>query len=494
MSFDYDIVIIGGSLTAQEAALKAVQRRAKVALVEPLFRHDLIQLQGIGEVSNFVRKINDLTRFGVCTQGDGEQEYQVSLKKALLWGSAVATNVREQLSPAFLAAQGVDVILGSGYFQASSDSNSNLSSNSNSNSNLNFIVNNRKLTARNFLLATGSVPGVPQIDGLQQTGFLTLSNIWQVLGSSQPPKKWVILGGTPQSVEIAQVLARLGYKVTFIVNSPYIIYPLDSEIAQLLQAQLEVDGIRVFTQTTVTQVRLIEDKKWLQVGNTAIETDEILVAVAEKPFIESLNLAAVGVKYNSRSLLVNKKLQTTNPRIYACGDVIGGYNLPNIADYEAKIAIKNALFFPRYEINYRAIPWGILTQPMLAQVGLTERQAKNRYVKDEILVLRQYFKTLISAQLTDEITGICKIIVHRNGEILGASIFGSQARELINIIALAISEKIKIDKLANLSPVYSSFSEIVEKTASEWKKQRLENSRSQDFWDSVFHFLRNWNS
>ncbi|MBF2017445.1 MAG: NAD(P)/FAD-dependent oxidoreductase [Rivularia sp. T60_A2020_040] len=490
MSFDYDIVIIGGSLTAREAALKAVQRRAKVALVEPLFRHDLIQLQGIGEVSQFVGKVNDLTRFGVCTQGDGEQEYQVSLEKALLWGSAVAANVLEQLSPAFLAAQGVDVILGSGCFQASS----NLSSNSSSNSSFNFVVNNRKLTARNFLLATGSVPGVPQIDGLQQTGFLTLSNIWQVLGGSQPPKNWVILGGTPQSVEIAQVLARLGYKVTLIVNSPYIIYPLDSEIAQLLQAQLEVDGIRVFTQTTVTQVRLIEDKKWLQVGNTAMETDEILVAVAEKPFIESLNLAAVGVKYNSRSLLVNKKLQTTNPRIYACGDVIGGFNLPNIADYEAKIAIKNALLFPRYEINYRAIPWGILTQPMLTQVGLTERQAKNRYVKDEIFVLRQYFKILISAQLTDETTGICKIIVHRNGEILGASIFGSEARELINIIALSMSEKIKIEQLANLSPVYSSFSEIVEKTASEWKKQRLENSRAQDFWDSVFHFLRNWNS
>lgn len=174
--------------------------------------------------------------------------------------------------------------------------------------------------------------------------------------------------------------------------------------------------------------------------------------------------------------------------------MIGGYNLPNIADYEAKIAIKNALFFPRDEINYQTIPWGILTQPMLAQVGLTERQAKNRYVKDEILVLRQYFKTLATAQLTDEFTGICKIIVHCNGEILGASIFGSEARELINIIALAMSEKIKIDKLANLSPVYSSFSEIVEKTASEWKKQRLEHSRAQDFWDSVFHFLRNWNS
>jgi pyruvate/2-oxoglutarate dehydrogenase complex dihydrolipoamide dehydrogenase (E3) component len=476
MSVDYDIVIIGGSLAGRDAALRAVQRRAKVALVEPRFCDDLIRLQAIGEIGKVVGKINDLTRFGV---GDGASElekFQISLEKALLWGGAVAANVQEQLSPAFLAAQGVDVIVGSGCFQASP--------------NLSFIVNNRKLIARNFLLATGSHPAIPEIDGLHQTGFLTLSNVWQVLGSSTPPKNWVILGGTPQSVEIAQSLAKLGYEVTFIVNSPNLIFPVDWEIARLLQAQLEVEGVRVFTQSNVTQIRLIEGKKWLQAGNTAIETDEILVARARQPLIDSLNLAAVGVKYNSRRLLVNQKLQTTNHRIYACGDVIGGYNLPNIANYEARIAVENALLFPRYKINYQAIPWGILTQPMVAQVGLTERQAKYRYGKNEILVLRQYFKTLASAQLTDETTGICKIIVRRNGEILGAALLGAEARELINIIALAIAEKIRIHKLANFSPVYSSFSEIIEQTALEWKKQRLETSRSQDFWDSVFHFLR----
>ncbi|MGB3651024.1 MAG: NAD(P)/FAD-dependent oxidoreductase [Rivularia sp. (in: cyanobacteria)] len=473
---DYDVVIIGGTLAGRDAALKAVQLRAKVALVEPLFRDDLIQLQGIGEVNKVVGKFNDLTRFGICDRGDAAEKPQVSLEKTLMWGSAVAANVREQLSPAFLAAQGVDVVVGNGCFQASPD--------------LCFIVNDRRLLARNFLLATGSVAAIPNIEGLQKTEFLTLSNVARVLKSSKPPKSWVILGGTPQSIEIAQSLARLGYEVTFIVKSPVIISPIDLEIARSLQAQLEVEGVRVFTQTTVTQIRLIEGKKWLQAGDIAIETDEILVAVAEKPFIESLNLAAVGVKYNSRKLLVNKKLQTTNHRIYACGDVIGGYNLPNIANYEAKIAIKNALLFPRYQINYQAIPWGILTQPMFAQVGLTETQAENRY-GSEILVLRQYFKTLASAQLTDETTGICKIIVRRNGEILGASLLGAEARESINIIALAIAEKIKINKLANLSSVYSSFSEIIAQTAWEWNKQRFENVRSQDFWDNVFYFLRN---
>lgn len=486
MSVDYDIAIVGGSLAGRDAALKAVQLRARVALVEPGFRHDLIQLQGMRELSNVVGKIKDLIRFGVydvplCSGGaykaDIAEKSSISLDKLLLWGSAVAANIEEQLSPAYLAAQGVDVIIGEGFFQASPD--------------LNFFVKKRKLSARNFLLATGSHPQIPEIEGLQETGYFTLSNVWQVLESPMPPKVVVILGGTPQSVEIAQSLARLGLMVTLIVNSPYIISPIDPEIAQLLQAQLEVCGVRVFTRTIVTQIRLIEDKKWLQAGDIAIEADEILVAIAQVPLIESLNLAAVGVKYNSHSLVVNKKLQTTNHRIYACGDVIGGYNLPNIASYEARIAIKNALFFPKYKINYQAIPWGILTQPSLMQVGLTERQAKNRYGGNEILVLRQYFKGLAAAQLIDETTGICKIIVRRNGEILGASLFGAEARELINLIAIAIAQKIKINALANLSPVYSSFSEIVEKTAWEWHKQRLENQHLQDFWDSIFLFLRN---
>ncbi|MBV6621829.1 MAG: NAD(P)/FAD-dependent oxidoreductase [Rivularia sp. (in: Bacteria)] len=477
MSVDYDIVIIGGTFAGRSAALKAVQQRAKVALVEPLFRNELIQLQGIGEVGKVFGKLNNLNRLGFLSQPQKKEEFQISLEKTVLWGCAVAANINEQLSPAFLTGQGVDVIVGNGNFEAVPD--------------LSFIVNNRKLTARNFLLATGSIPAIPDIAGLRKTSFLTLLDIWQVLESSTPPRNWVILGGTPQSVEIAQSLARLGYQVTFIINHPYIISSVDREVAQLMQAQLEVDGVRVLTQTVVTQIRFIEGKKWLQAGDTAIETDEILVAVAEKPFIESLNLAAVGVKYNSRGLLVDKKLQTTNRRIYACGDVIGGYNLPNIADYEAKIAVKNALLFPRYKINYRAIPWGILTQPGLAQVGLTQRQAKNRYGKNDVLILRQYFKAIATAQFTDETTGICKIIVRRNGEILGASLLGAEAKELINVIALAIAEKIKINKLANLSPVYSSFSEIIEQTAWEWSKQKFENARLQDFWDGVFYFLRN---
>jgi pyruvate/2-oxoglutarate dehydrogenase complex dihydrolipoamide dehydrogenase (E3) component len=483
VTLDYDVVIIGGSLAARYAALNARQLRATVALVEPKSGFGFIHHQAMGELAKLAQTLGNAAQFGIHTsQGDNraeKHEVSVAWQEALFYIQGVSSNHLLQHSPAILAGQGIDVIVGSGQFQASPD--------------LGFFVNNRLLKGRTYLLAA-SVPAIPNIDGLQKTGYFTTSNIWQSLTESAPPKNSVIIGGTPQTIELAQTLARLGCSVTLIVKHPYILPDIDPEIAQLLQAQLEVDGVSIITDTIVTQVRRIDDKKWIQAGDKAIETDEIIVATKQQPNGESLNLAAVGVKWHNSRVLVNEMLQTTNPRIYACGDVIGGYDVPNIANYEAKIALKNALFFPRLKVDYRCLPWAIFTQPTLAQVGLTEAQAKRRYRHNQILVLQQYFKSLTAAQLQDNTTGICKLIVLRNGEILGASILGTEAGELINIIALAISQKIAVKYLADLSPVYPSFSEILSQTAQLWNQHKLNsNFALEEFLDDFFQFRRDWN-
>ncbi|MCC5600086.1 dihydrolipoyl dehydrogenase family protein [Nostoc favosum] len=483
MTVDYDVVIIGGSLAGYYAALAATQLRATVALVEPKVDYGFTHHHALTEIGKLAQKLNDAASFGIhVTHTDTSEECHISIawQEAMLYAQCVASNLKEQHSPAILAASGVDIIVGSGQFQSSPQ--------------LAFAVNNRLLRARTYLLASGSRPEIPDIEGLQATGYLTLSNIWQSLQRGTLPKNWVIIGGIPQSIEIAQTLARFGCSVTLVVKHPYVLPNIDPEIAILLQAQLEVEGVRVLTDKPVTQVRLIEDKKWIQAGDKAIETDEILVATGQQPNLESLNLATVNVKWHRRSLVVNDKLQTTNHRIYACGDVIGGYDFANIANYEAKIALNNALFFPRLQVDYRFIPWAMFSVPMVAQVGLTEAQAKRLFIRDEVLVLRQYFKTVAAAQLRDETTGMCKLIVLDNGEILGASILGAEAGELINLIALAMSQKIKVKDLANLSPVYPSFSEILEQAAREWSKQRLNsNIALQEFLEGFFHFRRNWN-
>ncbi|AFZ03051.1 dihydrolipoyl dehydrogenase family protein [Calothrix sp. PCC 6303] len=481
---EYDIVIIGGTAAGRYAALKASQYGAKAALVEPSTNPESICIDALIEITNSLQKLKNSNKFGIY---DSHLETQNKYEHTLQWQALIQQilQIESHLgkidAPAVLSAKGVDIIYGDGKFQAEP--------------NLAFVVNNRQLIGRNYLLANGSIATIPEIEGLSKTGFLTLGNFWQALNVVTPPQDWVIIGGVPQSIELTQILQNFGFNVTLVVQQATIIPFIDEEIAFQLQTQLEASGIRVLTDSEVTQVRLIDGKKWLQVGDKAIETDEIVIVSGQQPNIESLNLAEVGVKWHKNRLLVNRKLQTTHHKIYACGDVIGGYALNNIANYEAQIAVNNALFFKHLQVNYESIPWGILTNPNLAQVGLTEAQAINRYDSSQILILKQYFKTLVSAQISDETTGICKLVILQDGTILGANIIGKNATELINIVTLAIHKKIKVSSLQNLAPIQPSFAEIFAIMANNWQQLRLENSpRWQEFLETLFQFRRerNW--
>lgn len=468
MAVDYDVVIIGGSRAGRYAAVAATQLGATVALVEPQvpIYSPLLTPHTITKTGQY-QQLNN-AQFGIHLQNP------VQWAEAMQWAEGVVSNLEDQNSPVVLASLGVDVIFGNGRFQRLP---------------LAFSVNGRRLRARAYLIATNSRPAIPDIEGLQTTGYLTVPEVWRL--SPELPKRWVILGADPSGIQLAQTLTQFGLNVTLIVRHSHILSKEDPEIAQLIQATLEAEGVRVLTETLVTQVKCIQDKKWVQAGNEAIETDEILVCAGQQPNVEELNLEAVGVKWNQRRLMLNEKLQTTNRRIYACGDVNGGYHA-NIANYEAQIALKNALFFPMFKVNYRSIPWAIFSNPQLARVGLTEAQARRRYGND-VVVLRQYFKSVAAAQMSGETTSICKLIVLHSGEILGSSIVGSQAGELINVVALAIAQNLKISAIAQLTPVYPSLSEIFDQIAINWTKAKLtRNTRLQNFLEGFFNFRRSW--
>lgn len=486
MAVDYDVVIIGGSPAGRYAAVTAAQLRATVALVEPitpslphlspltshLLPHTLTQL------GQLTQQLASASQFGIHLRSPDPAKNCLSLHltEALQYACNAISNLEDQNSPAVLAALGVDFIQGNGKFEPQPR--------------LTFAVNNRRLLARTYLLATNSRPAIPEIEGLQMAGYLTPEEIWQSLTSQTPPQRWVILGSDPTGCQMAQTLAQLGLDVTLIVKRSHILAKEDPEIAQLVQATLEAEGVKVFTSTSVTQVKRINDKKWIQAGNEAMEFDEILLCAGLQPNFENLNLEAVGVKLKRHRLLLNEKLQTTNHRIYACGDTIGGYQFANIANYEASIALKNALFFPGFKVDYRSIPWVVFTQPQLARVGLTEVQARRIYNRD-VVILRQNFQSVAAAQIQDRITGVCKLIVRRNGEILGAAVVGSQAGEIINSIALAIATKLKVDAIAKIAPIYPSFSEILHQIAIEYHKSRLErNPALQNLLEGFFNWRR----
>ncbi|PZV21649.1 MAG: mercuric reductase [Snowella sp.] len=348
---------------------------------------------------------------------------------------------------AVLAASGVDVILGSGYFSSSPQ--------------LSFAIDNRNLRSRSYLLATGSIPSIPQIPGLEQAEYLTLSSLGQSQ-FDQSIKTWTILGATPNAIAFAQYLSSLKQRVIILTKNAHILPQEDHEIAHLLKAQLEAMGIQVITQVKIQEVKTVNSKKRIILEKQVIESDEILLTSEASPQTNSLNLNEVNVKFDQTRIFTNSQLQTNNPQIYACGSLLGGYNISEIAEYEAGVAVNNALFSTKINLNYSLIPYGFSLYPNFARIGLTEIQARQKS-DTNIQIFKIYFnKSHNQTQLLDTITGICKLIINSKQEILGVHILENQAAELITLFALAIQQNIKLDQLVKINSPSPIFSEILQ--------------------------------
>ncbi|MGV0025053.1 dihydrolipoyl dehydrogenase family protein [Phormidesmis priestleyi] len=449
MPVEYDLVVIGNTAVGIHAAIFAARLKARVALIEQAVNPEKIvdRFREVGRISQQIVRINQLDFYEQAI--DPKKLQWAKVKK---WGDTIASDFQETNSPAVLASLGIEVIAASGEFVRKPQAG--------------FVVNGRLLRSRSFLIATGLIQ-TSAIQGLESTHYLTEKTALQTL-----PATLTIIGDDAIGVEFAQIFTRLGSQVTLITTQ--FLAGVDREAAFLIQAQLEAEGVRVLT-TQVTQVRQIQNKKWIQAGDVAIETDEILLATESQPNLEGLNLEATGIQL---PIQINTKQQTKNSRIYWC-------NTP----HEADIAVKNALFFPIFKIN-RHIPKAIFSSPEIAWIGLTESQAIHECGKD-IFVLRQSFKILEKAQIRGETTGFCKIIVRRNGSILGAHIVGIEASELIGTIALAMQKKVKVGVIATLLFPSSTLSEILSKVSADFQHQKLkQNSRLRDFVEGFFNWRR----
>ena len=455
MTVEYDLIVIGASPEGIYAALTATSFNGRVALVEqPYVENPHLGNRILGNFAHL------------------DHPEEVKHRRSL-----ILSTIAEGYSPAILADRGVDVIPEKGEFC--------------SQPNLTFITKHRRLRARAYLIATGSVPRIPHGLGLEEVGYLTPLSLWDNL--SYLPQNLVVLGGSPSALELAQSLARTGRNVTLVVHHNRILPQEDPEVSLLIQCSIEADGINIITGAPLTQVKEIEGKKWVQVGNRAIESEEIVIAGVRRANVEGLNLEGVGVgARGSGCILINEKLQTTNPMIYACGDVVGGYALSHLACYEAEIAVKNALFLPFFKVDYNSTPWAIFTVPQVARVGMTAAQAIC-YYGEEVEVVREYFKHIPYAQVLGETTGFCQFVIRDGGEILGAYIVGAEAAELIGAIALAMRHKIKLDQLGSFP--YLTLSQIIPQTRSKvWQgdPQRKQSVFWQNCWENLFIWRRNW--
>jgi pyruvate/2-oxoglutarate dehydrogenase complex dihydrolipoamide dehydrogenase (E3) component len=330
-----------------------------------------------------------------------------------------------------------------------------------------------EIRARRFVVATGSSPAVPAIPGLDVVPFLTNETVFDL---SVRPEHLVIIGAGPVGLELAQAFRRLGSAVT-VVEAAVPLAHEDPECADVVLDQLVREGIDLRQPAEVVRVEAADGKIAVVVRdgegqipeptNAAIEhtifASHLLVAVGRKASTDEIDLDRAGVKFNARGILVDETLKTSNKRVYAVGDVVGDAHFTHVANYHAGIVIRNVLFRQRAKVDVDVIPRVTFTDPELAHVGLTEAQARER--KIVLRVLRWPYHENDRAQAERATAGHIKVVTDRKGIVLGATIVGAAAGELITTWTLAVSQRLNIKAFAGIVVPYPTLSEIGKRAA-----------------------------
>jgi pyruvate/2-oxoglutarate dehydrogenase complex dihydrolipoamide dehydrogenase (E3) component len=319
----------------------------------------------------------------------------------------------------------------------------------------------KSFTARRIVIATGSRAAIPAIPGLKDVPYLTNETIFK---NQVMPKHLIIVGGGPIGLEMAQAHRRLGCAVT-VLEATAPLSKDDPELAGVVVKALIEEGVVISSPAKISEVtsRAKEIIVKLSDGSVIIGT-HILVAAGRVANVEGLNLQAAGIEFTNRGITVNQGLRTTNPKVYAAGDIAGGLQFTHVAGYHAGLIIRNALFRLPVKNRTDIIPWVTYTDPELAHVGLNERDARKAY-GDTIKVLRWNFAENDRAQAEGKTKGLVKIIVGKRGRILGAGIVGSGAGELIAPWVLAITQGLKISSFANMVLPYPTLNEAGKRAA-----------------------------
>lgn len=455
-----DLVIIGGGAGGLVVASVAAQLGLKVTLIERQAKlggdclhtgcvpsKTLIQA---AKVASLMRRANEFGLESVAPR--------VDLGKVSDHVQSVIDQIQPHDDPERFRAFGCEVLFGHAEFINA----------------YTVRVEDRQIHAKRFLIATGSRPFVPPIAGLEDAGYLTNESLFSL---RELPARLLVLGGGPIGLEMAQAFARLGSKVSVVERLPHLLPQEDAEIADILQERLTAEGIDVHTSTSAERVTLQGDSRHIECeGGVTLEADQLLVAVGRRPSVENLGLEAAGVEFDTRGIRVDNRMRTSQKHIYACGDACGPFPFTHVAEYQAGIVISNVVFrFPK-KVDYRVVPWVTYTDPELARVGLSEQQACEQGI--EPTILRFPFKDIDRALAEVEPNGLTKYVVHR-GKILGASILGPHAGELIHEIVLAMKTGASIGAISATIHAYPTLAQIHRRTVNTWYGEKLFSTRTR---------------
>ena len=337
--------------------------------------------------------------------------------------------------------------------------------------------------AKRFVIATGSTAAVPPIPGLASVPFLTNETVFDL---GERPEHLIVIGGGPIGAELAQAQRRLGARVS-LLEVAKVLGKDDPEVTDVARRRLVGDGVEIHEGISIKEVAPEGNGIAVELERDGEEIrlvgSHLLVAAGRKVNVDGLGLEAAGVVHSAKGIEVDARLRSSNKRIFAAGDValvegLGAYQFTHVAGYHAGIIIRNALFKLPAKVNYDALPWVTYTDPEIAHVGLTEAQARKKH-GDKIRVLRWSFAENDRAQAERATEGLVKVVVGARGRVLGASIVGPQAGELLHPWVLAISQGLKIGALANMIAPYPTLGEVNKRAAGSYYTPSLFSERTK---------------
>lgn len=336
----------------------------------------------------------------------------------------------------------------------------------------------RKLTTRAIVIATGASPFMPPIPGLQDVSPLTSDTLWDRMSQlTQTPRRLVVLGGGPIGCELAQAFARLGSHVVQIEQGDRLLAREDEDASVYVEIALEANGVEILTNHRATRCGVLSDRKWIEVekaGQTRrILFDEIIVAVGRSARLEGFGLEELGIQ-TSRVVETNEYLETIYPNILAAGDVAGPFQLTHVAAHQAWFATVNGLFgsLKKFKADYRVIPWATFTDPEVARVGLSEAEAKQKGISYELTKFGIHDLDRAIADSVDN--GFVKVLtVPGKDRILGVTIVGEHAADLIAEFVLAMKHGLGLNKILGTIHIYPTLAEANKHAAGQWRRTHV---------------------
>ncbi|MBM4302444.1 MAG: mercuric reductase [Deltaproteobacteria bacterium] len=458
----YNLVVIGAGTAGLVTAAGAAGLGAKVALVErhllggDCLNYGCVPSKAIIRSSRVYADIRGSSRYGLKVAESAEVDFPAVMERM----RRLRAEISRHDSVKRFQELGIDVFLGNASFSGPDT----------------VEVAGKTLRFKKAVIATGGRAVHPQLEGLTEAGFLTNESVFSL---TQRPERVLVMGGGPIGCEFAQALQRLGCRVTLLHKYDRIMNKEDPEAAELIQRVFLKDGIHFILNAKPLRVLKTAAGKVVQYesnGQAAeIEVDEILVGAGRAPNVEGLKLEAAGVKYEGgkgRGVIVNDRLQTTNPHIYAAGDICLPYQFTHLADAAARIVIQNALFFGRKKLSALTIPWCTYTDPEVAHVGLSESGAQKKGIAVQAFV--KPLREVDRAILDGEEEGFVKIMVKAGTDkILGATIVARHAGEMISEVSTAMAGKVGLGALAAVIHPYPTQAEAIRQTGDLYNRARL---------------------